>query len=297
MSFQRLDGDEAGHPRVRLRTEPVGSGPGGAVGVLHYPLSHDMEDPASEADDQPEQRGFRISAVIPTLNESRNIGAVLDRMPSYVDEIIIVDGGSTDGTVGTVRRHRPDAVIVKELRRGKGVALRSGFRAASGDVIVMLDADGSMAPEEIGRFLYLLADGYQLVKGSRFLIGGGSSDITWLRRLGNFGFRFAVNARYQAAMTDLCYGYCAFFRRDIEELDLQAEGFEIEVELVTRALWAGLRIAEVPSFEQRRLSGNSNLKIIRDGRRILRALIDDSRTVSGRHQPVPAPVSDVTEPV
>ncbi|WP_156380180.1 glycosyltransferase family 2 protein, partial [Arthrobacter sp. Soil762] len=87
-----------------------------------------------------------VSVVIPTLNEARNIPWVLRRIPSYVDEVVIVDGRSTDNTVGVARAIRDNLVIVDEQRKGKGVALRSGFAAASGDIIVMLDADGSMDP-------------------------------------------------------------------------------------------------------------------------------------------------------
>jgi len=91
-----------------------------------------------------------VSVVIPTLNEAKNIPWVLRRMPSYVDEVVIVDGRSTDNTVGVAQAIRDNLVIVNEQRKGKGVALRSGFAAASGDIIVMLDADGSMDPQEIG---------------------------------------------------------------------------------------------------------------------------------------------------
>lgn len=223
-----------------------------------------------------------VSVVIPALNEARNIGSVLRRIPTYVNEVVLVDGGSVDGTVEEAMRHRPDAVVLHQQRRGKGLALRTGFRAATCDVIVMLDADGSMAPEEIGRFLFLLAEGYQLVKGSRFLIGGGSADLTRLRRLGNLGLRSLVNLRYGATMTDLCYGYCAFFRRDLKALELNADGFEIETEIVTNAMRAGLRITEVPSFERSRLSGRSNLRPIRDGERILQLLMVDRSHTSRR---------------
>lgn len=244
--------------------------------------------PMVEPDGGLHRRGHTVSVVIPTLNEARNIGAVLDRMPPYIDEVVLVDGGSVDGTVEVARRHRHGVVVVHEPRPGKGVAVRTGFRTASCDVIVMIDADGSMAPEEIGRYLFLLADGYQLVKGSRFLIGGGSTDITWVRRLGNQILRSMVNLRYHAAMTDLCYGFCAFFRRDVETLGLTADGFEIEAEIVTRALRAGMRIAEVPSFEQPRWSGRSNLRPLRDGERILQVLIADARRPRYRRAPVPA---------
>lgn len=126
-----------------------------------------------------------VSLVIPVRNEARNIAWVLEQIADDVDEIILVDGNSTDATVITARSYRPDISVVPQTGTGKGDALRTGFLAATGDVIVMMDADGSMAPQEIRHYLHFLANGYDFVKGSRFIAGGGSLDITPFRRLGN----------------------------------------------------------------------------------------------------------------
>ncbi|OUM42059.1 glycosyl transferase family 2 [Arthrobacter agilis] len=210
-----------------------------------------------------------ISVVIPTLNEAKNIPWVLRRMPLYVDEVVIVDGRSTDNTVGVAQALRSDIVVVNELRKGKGVALRSGFAAATGDIIVMLDADGSMDPQEIGWFVSPLQHDYDFVKGSRYVTGGGSEDLTWLRRAGNRALTGLANAVLHSNYSDLCYGYIAFRRECLEVLQLESDGFEIETELIVRAARAGLRIAEVPSFELDRISGASNLQTFRDGWRVL----------------------------
>jgi glycosyltransferase involved in cell wall biosynthesis len=129
--------------------------------------------------------GPRVSVVIPTLNEAPNLPAVVDRLPVGIWQLIIVDGRSTDDTIDVARRLRPDATIVTETRKGKGIALQTGFAAATGDIIVMLDADGSTDPAEIPLFVEALTNGADFAKGSRFLPGAGSSDITPLRRLGN----------------------------------------------------------------------------------------------------------------
>ncbi|RJT83048.1 glycosyltransferase family 2 protein [Arthrobacter cheniae] len=210
-----------------------------------------------------------ISVVIPTLNEARNIPWVLRRMPTYVDEVVIVDGRSTDNTVGVAQALREDIVVVNEKRKGKGVALRSGFAAATGDIIVMLDADGSMDPQEIGWFVSPLQHDYDFVKGSRYVTGGGSEDLTWLRRTGNRALTGLANAVLHSNYSDLCYGYIAFRRECLVVLQLESDGFEIETELIVRAARAGLRIAEVPSFELDRISGASNLQTFRDGWRVL----------------------------
>ncbi|WP_170850698.1 glycosyltransferase family 2 protein [Pseudarthrobacter sp. fls2-241-R2A-168] len=213
-----------------------------------------------------------ISVVIPTLNEAQNIPWVLRRMPLYVDEVVIVDGRSTDNTVGVARAVRNDIVVVDEQRKGKGVALRSGFAAATGDIIVMLDADGSMDPQEIGWFVSPLQHNFDFVKGSRHVTGGGSEDLTRLRRYGNRALTGLANAVLHSNYSDLCYGYIAFRRECLEVLQLESDGFEIETELIVRAAKAGLRIAEVPSLELDRISGASNLQTFRDGWRVLKTM-------------------------
>ncbi|WP_245827922.1 glycosyltransferase family 2 protein [Sinomonas mesophila] len=213
-----------------------------------------------------------VSVVIPTLNEAMNLPWVLRRMPSYVDEVIIVDGRSTDLTVDVARSLRLDVVIVAEPKKGKGVAVRAGFAAATGDIIVMLDADGSMDPREIGWFVAPLQHDYDFVKGSRYVTGGGSEDLTWLRNVGNRTLTQLANTVLHSNYSDLCYGYIAFRRECLEVLELKSDGFEIETELIVRAARAGLRIAEVPSIELGRISGDSNLRTFRDGWRVLHTL-------------------------
>ena len=122
-----------------------------------------------------------VSVIIPTLNEEANIGWVLQRMPGWVEEVVVVDGGSEDRTVEVARALRPEVVVITEPRRGKGVALRTGFGAATGEVVVIIDADGSMDPNEIEHYVRAVGEGYDLVKGSRACPGGGSTDLTPIR--------------------------------------------------------------------------------------------------------------------
>ena len=219
-----------------------------------------------------------VSVVVPALNEEESIGWVVDNIPAWVDEVILVDGLSTDGTELVVTDRRPDAVIVHQRSRGKGAALRAGFAAASGDIIVMIDADGSTDPREMHRFVDALVNGAGFVKGSRNLAGGGSADFTLLRHLGNLGFTWAANLLFDVRFSDLCYGYCAFWRKDLDRLALTADGFEIEMELVCSAIQTGLRIAEVPSMELERRAGDSNLNAWKDGKRVLKTLLHHRTT-------------------
>jgi len=214
-----------------------------------------------------------VSLVVPALNEARNISWVLERIPDLVDEVILVDGSSTDDTVAVSRAIRPDIRVVGQDRPGKGAALRAGFAAARGEVIVMIDADRSMDPEEIERYVDQVRAGYDLVKGSRFMDSGGTEDMEAIRRWGNGVLNGLVNVLYRADFTDLCYGYVALRRDRLTDLALRADGFEIETEIVVRALRAGLKVTEVPSFESPRAFGESNLNTWRDGQRVLRTLL------------------------
>jgi glycosyltransferase involved in cell wall biosynthesis len=228
--------------------------------------------------------GRTVTLVVPAMNEAANIPWVFERIPSCVSEVVLVDGYSTDDTVGAALRARPDTRIVRQHARGKGSALRCGFTAATGDYVVMIDADGSMDPLEIDTFLHALDNGYDFVKGSRYLPGGGSEDLTKLRNIGNFALKASVNMLFLVPFTDLCYGYVAFRRACLDQLCLTSHGFEIEAEMAIHAVKAELRIAEVPSNELCRRNGLSNLNTFRDGKRVLRTVVRER--VSRRRRPV-----------
>jgi glycosyltransferase involved in cell wall biosynthesis len=215
----------------------------------------------------------RVSVVIPTLNEAQNLPHVLVKLPPRLHEVIVVDGFSTDGTVEVARSLRPDAIIVLQTRLGKGEALRCGFEAASGDIIVMLDADGSADPAEIPAFVTTLLEGADFAKGSRFRDGGGSADLTRLRRFGNHGLNGVVNVLFGTSYSDLCYGYNAFWRRCLGAMNVDCTGFEVETLINIRIARAGLVTREVPSFEGQRIHGQSNLRTFRDGWRVLRTIL------------------------
>jgi glycosyltransferase involved in cell wall biosynthesis len=223
----------------------------------------------------PAQTNARVSVVIPTLNEAKNLPFVLPRVPAWVDEVLLVDGRSTDDTVEVARQLRPDIRIVYEKTRGKGAALRAGFAAATGDIIVMLDADGSTDPGEIPYFVGALLSGADYAKGTRFIQGGGTADMPLYRKMGNWSFVFTVRMLFGGRYSDLCYGYNAFWKRVIPRLSLDADGFEIETMMNVRALQAGLKIAEVPSFEAERIHGTSNLKTIPDGWRVVKTIVKE----------------------
>lgn len=214
-----------------------------------------------------------ISVIIPTRNEAKNLCHVLPHIPSYVAEVILVDGHSVDGTIEEAQRLLPSIKIVEQAGKGKGDALRCGFAASTGDIIVMLDADGSADPTEIPRFIEALLQGHDFAKGSRFLKEGGSTDITPLRQWGNAMLSIFVNLLFGTNFSDLCYGYNAFWKHCLDRFTIDCNGFEVETLINLRMHRAKLKIVEIPSFEHPRIHGQSNLRTFRDGWRVLQTII------------------------
>jgi glycosyltransferase involved in cell wall biosynthesis len=213
-----------------------------------------------------------VSVVIPSLNEAPNLPFVLSTLAELEAEIILIDGRSVDDTVRVAKTLRPDIVVVEQLTPGKGAALRAGFEAATGDIIVMMDSDGSTDGREIPLFVSALMGGADFAKGSRFMPGGGSADITRVRQTGNRCLSGLVNLVFGARSSDLCYGFNAFWRDCLPYLNVDCDGFEVETLLNIRAIQSGLRIVEVPSYESARIHGVSNLNAARDGIRVLRVI-------------------------
>ena len=223
----------------------------------------------------PMPRDPTISVVIPALNEAANLPHVLTRVPGWVDEVVLVDGRSVDDTVVVARAVCPGVRVVVQDGCGKGNALACGFAAASGDIIVMLDADGSNDPAEIAVFVGALLGGDDFAKGSRFVAGGASSDITRVRRTGNRGLCALVNVLFGTRYSDLCYGYNAFWRHCLAHMDVRCDGFEVETLINVRIARAGLSVVEVASVEHERLYGESKLHAVRDGLRVLRTILTE----------------------
>ena len=218
----------------------------------------------------------RVSVVIPTLNEAANLPHVFAGIPAEeVFEVIVVDGHSTDDTVAVARALSPTVRVVLQEGHGKGDALACGFAAARGEVIVMMDADGSTDPAEIPAFVDALHAGADFAKGSRFAAGGGTVDITPFRALGNRFLNLTVNVLYRTRYSDLCYGYNAFWRDVLPTIRVDCAGFEVETLMNIRVAKAALTVTEVPSRERERLHGQSKLNPIRDGLRVLRTILNE----------------------
>lgn len=245
--------------------------------------------------DRRRDRQTLISIVVPAMNEEYNIGLVLKRLPEGLHEVILVDGNSKDKTIEAAERAYPGIRVLTQNGRGKGDAFRTGFAAVTGNLVVMLDADGSADPAEIPRFVEALEAGADFAKGSRFLPGGGSADITRLRSLGNTFLSGSANLLHGTHFTDLCYGYNAFWSRCLPFIALDVPGFEVETLINLRIAGAGMKITEVPSYEADRISGQSNLNTFRDGFRVLGTILTESRRRRSVHSERPAVESQAQE--
>ncbi len=223
--------------------------------------------------------GMKIGVAIPALNEEKNIGNVLSALNSYgYDNILVIDGLSQDGTLKVALEK--GAKIVLQDGRGKGQAIRQVLNRQylDTDVLILMDADGSMSPEEVPRYVAALYRGADVVKGSRFLAGGGTDDMNSLRRMGNAIMTSAVNLFYSSNYTDLCYGFVGLSRKAVRVLApvLESNNFEIETELFIKAKKLGLNVVEVPSWEFKRRCGKSNLHSFRDGFKIFKTIAQAS---------------------
>ncbi len=231
-----------------------------------------------------------VSVIIPARNEGQNLPRILDSLPAIVDEVIVIDGNSTDDTVSVAQNHPRVNKTLVQRSKGKGAALSLGLRAASREYVVMIDADGSMNVDEIPHFVAALEAGADVVRGSRYMSGGGSEDLTAFRSFGNKSLTRLANILFRVDWTDLAYGYAAFRKSALEQMDVfyydskvggiplsrgmsYGQGFEIESLIFCRSARRGLRVIEIPSTEAARWNGASNLKAIPDGFRALSAIL------------------------
>ncbi len=213
----------------------------------------------------------KITALICTLNEERNLPHVLPRIPAWVNEVLVIDGHSTDKTVEVARKIRPDIRIVGQPGEGKGDALRYGIELARGDIIVTLDADGNTDAEELSRFIEPLLDGYDFAKGSRFL-NSSPARMSGHRRIGNWILTSVTNIIFGSKYTDMCSGFNAVWKKAWQKVEFPDE-FGYEPLITIRAQRAGLRIVEVSCTDRGRINGNSKLSSWKQGWGALKAIV------------------------
>ena len=219
----------------------------------------------------------RVSILIPAVNEAENIEVLLNKLAAILPgmaETTVVDGGSTDATVRVATA--VGATVILQNGAGKGGALRQAFESDhAGDIIVIMDADGSNRPEEVPQIIAAIVNGADIAKGSRFLKGGGSTDLSYIRKVGNKLFTSIVNHAWSKEYTDLCYGFMAFRQDALQKLKpfLQSMNFQIETEICIKAGKLGLKVVEVPSIELKRRYGASKLRGLHDSLSIAKVIL------------------------
>lgn len=221
-----------------------------------------------------------VSVIIPAFNEEKNVAKVLSRTIEVMDqlrlpyEIIFVDDGSTDKTALIASSFKVNVLVNKE-NSGKGYSLKKALQHAIGDVIVTIDSDGEHKPKEIAPLLEAVCNGADVAAGSRFL--NNRTDVTTkLNQIGNRMFNLAIMSLTGKRVTDSQTGFRAIKRQVLEKFDLQSDGYEIEAEITVKSLRGGFALKELPITVERRKFGASKIKIIHDGKKILKAIITTS---------------------
>lgn len=218
---------------------------------------------------------MKVTLLIPTKNEEGCIGRVLREVPRrIVSEIIIIDGHSADNTVMEAKANMsPGDKLLKQKGDGYGSAFLEGFKMATGDVIVMMDADGSHNPNDIVNIIHKFKQGYEYVMATRYAKGGCSKDDTIIRFLGNKIFTWMTNVIHGTNVTDSLYLFTAISRKGLRKLHLTSPGFEFCTEIIVKAHKANLRFGEVPVTERARFAGKSKVNSFKHGLKILSIIL------------------------
>jgi glycosyltransferase involved in cell wall biosynthesis len=220
-------------------------------------------------------RKLRVCAIIAAYNEGPNIAPVIEGVRAVLgpdDDILVVDDGSTDNT-SEVSRAAGARVVRQEPNQGKGRAIIRGLEEATGDVVLFIDGDGQDYPEEIPRLLAEMEKGADLVNGSKFIGTLKDGAISAPNYLGNKFMSGLINLLFGVKVTDSQAGYRCFRRSKLGAIKLTAREYEIETEMLIKAIKNGFRIVEVPVTRDRRAAGETSFKRVRNGLRILGTIL------------------------
>ena len=216
-----------------------------------------------------------VSLIILTLNEIDGLKTMMPRIKKeWVDEIVVVDGRSTDGTIEEAKK-QGYKVVVQEIT-GRGEGFRTGLNNSNGNIIIYFSPDGNEIPEDIPNLLKKQKEGYDQVIASRFSIDSVSHDATFIRRLGNNMFTWIINKIFGSNVDDAVNGYRLITRECMEDLATRAKNFEIEIEMTIRATKKGYKIAEIPTVEPKRTSGTAKLNTVIDGLKYVKLILRET---------------------
>jgi glycosyltransferase involved in cell wall biosynthesis len=226
-----------------------------------------------------------VSIIMPALNEEKTVGKLVSEISSLMSsnhipfEVIVVDDSSSDKTY--YEALRCGAVVLRNDRNGgKGYCLRRGLEKARGDFVVMMDSDGEHLPTDMLRLLGEAFRGLDVVSGSRFM-NGESSSTSRIHFVGNQIFNIVIFLLTGKTVTDSQTGLRVLKRKVIDSLRLESNGFEIETEITVKSLKNGFSFKEIPISIRRREYGVSRVRMLFDGRRILRTIVTSSLSEVG----------------
>jgi glycosyltransferase involved in cell wall biosynthesis len=212
--------------------------------------------------------------LLPTLNEIDAARIIIPQLrKEWVDEIIVVDGGSTDGTVEYMRG--AGLRVHLQTVRGYGEGMLEALHIANGDVIIEFNPDGNCIPGDIPRIIATVREGYDLVIGSRYRDGAKSDDDDWLTAFGNWMFTRIVNVLFGTRYTDVLVGFRAYRRKEALRLNFDAPGLSWPCQSSTRFARAGLRVTEIAADEPARIGGTRKMMPVRTGLQICRLILRD----------------------
>ncbi len=221
---------------------------------------------------------IKVSVVMPCLNEECAVGACVDEAYGYLErngicgEVIVVDNGSTDNSALIAKCHR--AKVVSEKRRGYGNALRSGFNAARGDIIIMADCDTTYDLSDMGRMISLIDEGYDLVIGDRLTGGGRVCTMNIIHRMGAIMLSRIGRQKIHTDVNDFHCGIRGIRKEALGRLKFHTDGMEFATEMIAEAVREDLRITQIPvSLRKCTVMRRSKLSIFRDGYRHLKYMI------------------------
>ncbi len=215
---------------------------------------------------------MKVTLLAPTLNEIEAVRVILPKIKKeWVDEILIIDGGSTDGTIEYCREH--GYRVLSQKSRGYGAGMKEGASAAQGDLIIEFPADGNSPPDKIPEVVNKLKQGYDFVVASRYLGGAKSYDDDFLTAKGNWIFTKLVNLLFRADYTDVLIGFRGYRKLAFDGLKMDAAGLSWSIQMPIKFAKRKLKVAEIPADEPKRIGGVRKMKPFKTGWEILKVVL------------------------
>lgn len=222
---------------------------------------------------------MKYSLIILTYNEIEGSQALFHKIPfQAVDEVIVIDGGSVDGTIEFFKSRNVKVII--QDQKGRGQAFQLAVKEAKGDCLIFFSPDGNEDPNDIPKLISKLEDGYDMVIASRFMKGAHNEEdeviLPW-RAWANRVFTFLANIFWNKNqyITDTINGFRAITKEAFNIMKIDAPGFVIEYQMSIRAMKLGLKVTEIPTYEDSRIVGESKARSIPTGFIFLKILLKE----------------------